>query len=324
MVKENPLIGKSEIYMVINKITGKKYIGQVACFYKRPNGRYDKMGLENRWKGHIHYAKNNIQGRGARCLMNNIQKYGFHNFIIKPIFICETEKANYWEIKFIRQYNTQTPNGMNIMKGGKNSPLAEITKQKLSESKKGKYCGNKNPMWGKHHKEETIFKIKNALIGKPLDESCKKNMSKSHQINKEKGNLPPRRKHNDLPKYIYYVQSKNKRGYEVRHHPTLKQKQFTMKTISLEENLKRAIYYLNDINNIANQKMQKQFQIYENLPRYIRHIQSERYSGFEVTNHPTLINKKWTSMKLSMEEKLNLAKKYLEEGSETRSLSVKP
>lgn len=256
--------------------------------------------------------------------MNNIQKYGSHNFIVKPIFICETEKANYWEIKFIRQYNTQTPNGMNIMKGGKNSPLAEITKQKLSESKKGKYCGEKNSMWGKHHTEETISKIKDALIGKPLDENRKKNMSKSHQLNKETGNLPPRRKHNDLPKYIYYVQSKNKRGYEVRHHPTLKQKQFTMKSISLEENLKRAIDYLKDIDNIANQKIQKQFQIYENLPRYVRHIQSERYSGFEVTNHPTLINKKWTSMKLSMEEKLHLAKKYLEEGSETRSLSVKP
>jgi len=142
MVKENPLIGKSEIYMVINKITGKRYIGQVACFYNNQN-RLKKAGIEFRWKNHCDYAKKNVQGRGSRCLMNNIQKYGAHNFMVKPIFICKTEMANYWEIKFIRQYNAQTPNGMNIMKGGKNSPLAEITKQKLSESKKGKYCGEK-------------------------------------------------------------------------------------------------------------------------------------------------------------------------------------
>lgn len=322
MVKEHPLIGKSEIYMVINKETGKRYIGQTQCYCKR-NNRYDKMGTEIRWKGHVHYAKKNIQGRGARCLMNNIRKYGEHNFIVKPIFICPTEQANYWEIKFIRQYDTQTPNGMNIMKGGKNSPLAEITKAKISEARKGKYTGENNPMWGKHHTTETILKIKDALLGKPLPDTTKINMSKAHKKNIEEGILPQRRKHNDLPKYIYHVKSKNKKGYEIRHHPTLKQKQFTMKTITLEENLQRAIDYLKDDSNIKNQKQKIEFETYKNLPRYIRHVYSEKYEGFEVKNHPTLSNKKWTNMKLTMEEKLNLAKKYLEEGSETKRLSVK-
>ena len=311
MVKDNPLIGKSEIYMVINKVTGKRYIGQVACFYMRPNGRYDKTGLEIRWKGHVHYAKRNVQGRGARCLMNNIQKYGEHNFIIKPIFICPTEQANYWEIKYIRQYDTQTPNGMNIMKGGKNSPLAEITKVKISEARKGKYSGENNPMWGKHHTEEAISKIKDALIGKPLPYTTKINMSKSHTKNMEEGILPPRRKHNDLPKYIYHVKSKIKAGYEIRHHPTLKQKQFIMKTITLEENLQRAIDYLKDTANVENQKKNIEFQTYDNFPRYIRHVRSEKFEGFEVKFHPSLVNKKWTNMKLSMEQKLDLAKQYL-------------
>lgn len=27
-------LDKSEIYMVINKITGKRYIGQVKCYYR--------------------------------------------------------------------------------------------------------------------------------------------------------------------------------------------------------------------------------------------------------------------------------------------------
>lgn len=322
MVQDCKLIGKSEIYMVINNITGKRYIGQVQCFYKRPNGRYDKMGCERRWLGHVTYAKSNVKGRGARYLMNSIQKYGKHNHSIKPIFICPTYQANYWEIKFIRQYKTQVPNGMNIMKGGKASPLAEETKRKLSEAKKGKYTGDKNPMFGKHHSKETVDKIKQALTGKPLTQKCKDNMSKAHQQNMELGKLPVRRKHNELPKYIYHVKSKNKQGYEIRHHPTLKQKQFTMKTVSLEENLQRAIAYLQDENNPNNQKTIIEQKEYKNLPRYVRYVRSEKFEGFEVKFHPKLPNKKWTNMKLTMEEKLNLANEYLDEGSETRRLSV--
>lgn len=322
MNNKNSLIGKSEIYMIINKINGKRYIGQVQCYYKRQNGSYNRVFSEKRWKDHCNYTKNNVQGRGARCLMNNIQKYGTHNFIIKPIFICPTNEANYWEIKYIRQYNTQVPNGMNIMKGGKNSPLTEETKQKLRDSKKGKYIGEKNPMWGKKHSVETIKKIKDSLIGKPLDQECKEKMSQSHKHNMENGKLPPRRKHNNLPKYIYHVKSSNKEGYEVRLHPTLKQKQFTMKTVTLEENLIRAIAYIKDENNPENQKIQNQISVYKNLPRYIRHVVSEKFQGFEVKGHATLKPKKWTNMKLSMEEKLQLAKNYLDEGSETKRLSV--
>jgi len=51
-------------------------------------------------------------------------------------------------------------------------------------------------------------------------------------------------------------------------------------------------------------------------------VSTEKFIGFEVKGHPTLQNKKWTNMKFSMEEKLKLAKDYLDEGSETRRLSV--
>jgi group I intron endonuclease len=321
MVKENALIDKSEIYMVTCNITGKKYIGQVQCYGKRQK-KLRRIGIEIRWKCHVSDAKQNTKGRGARYLKHNIQKYGQHNHTIKTIFICPTSQANYWEIKYIRQYNTQVPNGMNIMKGGKNSPLAEETKKKLSEAKKGKYTGDKNPMWGKHHTIETISKIKDALTGKPLTEECKTNMSIAHCKNKENGKLPPRRKYEELPKYIYHVKNKIKEGYEIRNHPILKQKQFTMKSIPLEENLKRAIEYLKDINNSKNFKEKREIKKYTNLPRYIHQIETEKFSGFEIKCHSKLKNKKWTSMKLSMEEKLKLAKEYLDESSETKRLSV--
>lgn len=315
----NNLIGKSEIYCITNIQTGKKYIGQAQCYYKNKDGNYYKAGYKKRFESHIYKAKNNTNG--CRYLSHSILKYGEQNHTIEVIFTCPTEEANYWEIEYIKKYNTVIPNGMNIMEGGKCAVHSDETKKLLSESKKGKYTGENNPMYGKKHTEETIEKIKDALTGVALTSECKANMSKSHQENLQAGKLPPRRKF-DLPKYIYHVKSKNKEGYEIRHHPKLKQKQFTAKTISLEENLQRAINYLKDENNPNNQKQEIQSKTYENLPRYIRQVRSEKYEGFEIKFHPTLANKKWTSMKMSMDEKLKIAKEYLDKGSETKSLSA--
>lgn len=318
---DNPLIGKSEIYMITNNVTGKKYIGQVKCMYG--NGKYFvKMGTEGRWKHHVADAKKDIQGRGARCLIHNIQKYGEDNFEVQALLTCSTQDANELEIKMIQQYNTQVPNGMNIMSGGKNAPIAEETKKKMSEAAQGKYAGVKNPMFGKKHKPETVEKIKQALTGVALAEDTKKNMSAAHTKRMEEGKLPPRRKHTDLPKYIYHVTSKDKDGYEIRHHPKLKRKQFVAKTLTMEQKLKQAEDYLKDINNPANQKEKQEFKTYDNLPRYVRHIRQENLEGFEVKFHPKLPNKKWTSKKLTMDQKLQLAKDYLESCSETKSLSV--
>ena len=138
----------------------------------------------------------------------------------------------------------------------------------------------------------------------------------------EKGILPPRRKYSELPKYIYHIVNSKKEGYEIRNHPKLKQRQFVSKKISLKENLQKAIAYIKDENNPENQKTQNEINVYNNLPRYVRHIVTEKYQGFEVKDHPTLKNKKWTSMKITMEEKLKLTKEYLEESSETKRLSV--
>jgi hypothetical protein len=315
------LLDKSEIYIIKNKITEKIYIGQVKCYYKTGT-TYIKAGCEYRLKHHIYMAKNKKKYNSATALIDSIIKYGAHNHDIKPIFICPNNKANYYEVKYIRQYNTQIPNGLNIMKGGKKCELEIETKKKLSESKKGCYTGNQNPMWGKCHSD--IFKEKMRLQqqGKILSKNIKKNMSITHNKNLNEGKLPPRRKHINLPKYIYYIKSQNKEGYEIRNHPILKQKQFVKKTISLEENLKLAILYLKDENNQNNFKQKRKYKEY-NVPQYVRQINSEKYEGFEVKNHPVKLNKKWTTMKLTMEEKLELVKKYLEESSETISLSVK-
>lgn len=129
---------------------------------------------------HVSDSKREDDERGARYLIKSIRKHGVDSHKVKTIFICPTTQANYYEVKFIRQYNTQVPSGLNIMKGGKNAPLAEETKKKLSEAKKGRYTGEQNPMFGKHHSEETREKIRQTQIGKVLPQSQKENMSKAH------------------------------------------------------------------------------------------------------------------------------------------------
>lgn len=283
---------KGEIYMITSP-NGKKYIGQTRCFYTS-NSRYIKAGSKKRFNDHIRCSKDdNVSTLLGRC----IRKYGSHNFKIKTLLICDKSKLNYFEVKYIRQYNTLMPNGLNMVKGG-------------------------GTIFGMEHSEETKQKIHETQLGKILPNSQKENMSKSHSENTKNGNLPPRRIH-DLPKYVYHVISKNKEGYEIRHHPILKQKQFTSKKITLNANLERAKQYIEDIDNINNKKVIKEIVKYDDLPRYIRQVTSEKYEGFEINFHPTFKNKKWTNMTLSMKQKLELAKEYLNtivngEGSETR------
>lgn len=247
MVKQKEtkqLLGKSEIYMITNNITGKKYIGQTKCYYIKKNGYYKLNGCEQRFHSHVSDSKYNKEGRGARCLINSLRYYGKHNHKVKPLFICDHSKANYYEIKFIRQYNTIVPNGMNIMKGGKACSLSEETKKKLSESKKGRYTGSDNPNYGKKTSEETKQKIREHHTGQKLPETTKENMRKSHKDRKDKGILPPRRKHNDLPKYIYHVINKQYEGYEVRNHSSLKNRKFCSMKSTMEEKLEQAKKYI--------------------------------------------------------------------------------
>jgi group I intron endonuclease len=275
---------KGEIYMLIAP-NDERYIGQTKCYYNF-NDILIKKGLNSRWKAHINYSKNN-----DTLLSKSIKKYGAHNFKTKILLICDISQLNYFEVKYIRQNKTYG-NGLNMTKGGSIK------------------SGLGNPTLGTHLSDETKQKIREALTGKILPQNVKDNMSKSHKENMINGNLPPRRIHN-LPKYIYHVISSNKDGYEIRNHPILKQKQFVSKQMTMEENLNRAIEYLKDTTTTINKKVIIESKKYENLPRFVRQIDNERYIGFEVKNHPTLKNKKWTNMKLSIDEKLKLVKDYL-------------
>ena len=202
---------KGEIYMIISP-NNKRYIGQTI------------FTCEKRWKRHIISANNN-----SNCILHKaIRKYGANNFIVKPIFICNLNELNYYEVKFIRKYNTFSPNGYNMTTGGQLNQFTDDVRKRISESLKG----NKNYFYGKHWSNEQKLKLLNTL-----------NLLNRTSINK------------NLPMYLHYYKRFNtckkgnsiKEGYVVQNHPILKSKTFCSMKLSMEQKLELAKNYLTNL-----------------------------------------------------------------------------
>ena len=159
------------IYMIINTINNKKYIGET------------KQSLNVRYSKHLSHArKNNRNGK----LYDAIREYGAENFKIELVEKCKYEdrhdREEYW-ISYYDSYN----NGYN------NAPRQYVTSKgyKFSEERKLEYSqkfkGENNPMYGKNVKdymdEGKICKWKENLSkarkGKKFSQSHKEQLSKS-------------------------------------------------------------------------------------------------------------------------------------------------
>lgn len=112
------------IIYLLTSPSGKRYIGQ------------SKHSIERRVSVHKSAAKMNTK---KNCIVLNaaIKKYGIEKFKKEILLICENEDLNLNEIKFIDFYDTLSPNGYNLTKGGDSfHNLSEFSKQKLSISMK--------------------------------------------------------------------------------------------------------------------------------------------------------------------------------------------
>ena len=140
-------------------------------------------------------------------------------------------------------YNMQTGGTLNkVMSDVSKKKMSDVSKKKMSESKKG----INNPNFGKPRSENTKNKISisktkenHHFYGLNLSEEHVKKLSFSHK-----------KYDKDLPMYISFYagnpQNYQSPGYVVSNHPTIKNKFFTSKKLSLEEKLKLAIKYLNE------------------------------------------------------------------------------
>ena len=143
------------IYLIVNKVNGKTYIGQ---------RKSSKEWYEDKYMG------------SGKYLYNAKQKYGIENFEKFLIQYCyskeETDKAErFW----IAEYRKRGKAEYNIADGGQGGNLGEEVNKKKSEKLKGRTPWIK----GKHHSEETKRKIGKKSKGRLHSEETKKKLSEA-------------------------------------------------------------------------------------------------------------------------------------------------
>lgn len=152
------------IYEIVNKANGKKYIGQSIDIY----GRFKSH------KNHLCKGTSN-----STLLQRAWNKYGEDCFEFRVLEKCDEDCLDERERCYIALFDT-TNNGYNVESGGNsNKHLSQETRDKLSAAHIGKSLtqetrnkmstsriGDKNPMYGKHHTEETKEKIRKNNMGK--------------------------------------------------------------------------------------------------------------------------------------------------------------
>ena len=165
------------VYVHINKINGKVYVGQTV-HGNRPHKRWDNG---NGYKNCPYFYK-------------AIRKYGWDNFDHEVVASNLTaQEADNFEILLIDMLNTTDGDvGYNIEPGGvKNKSMSDATKKKLSEDRVGdknpmygvRLLGEKNGMYGKklseEHKKKLLDAARKANVGKTLSEETKRKLSES-------------------------------------------------------------------------------------------------------------------------------------------------
>jgi len=131
------------VYIYINLINGKKYVGQTI---QKNNKRYNQH-------------KN---GKDNLLLHNAINKYGIENFGIFTHQYSE-DKLTEYEDFLVEKLNTLKPYGYNLIKPETPYKHHEDSKKKISESLKGeKSPSAKNP---EEEKQLILNKHPNCIIG---------------------------------------------------------------------------------------------------------------------------------------------------------------
>jgi hypothetical protein len=148
------------VYLITNLVNRKQYVGE-----------HSTNNLNDNYFGSSSYLK------------NVIKKYKKKNFKIQILEYFETKQEAFSaQEKYIYEYNTLIPNGYNISPtGGTNEcggSMNEISKQRLSKTRKEKYCGvgEKNGMFRK-----SVYDIWIEKFGKEEADRLNKNKKEKHK-----------------------------------------------------------------------------------------------------------------------------------------------
>lgn len=156
------------IYVRTNLVNGKQYVGQTVDFKSR----------EREWRCYkAEYAGDYIN--------NARKKYGIENWSVEILKVCgDEDDLNKLEEYYIKKLNTRRPFGYNLTDGGygnKGHIVTETTKQKISETLKGKYVGEKSWTYGRKLTEVQKQHLREIHLGKKLSEEHKKKIGEGNK-----------------------------------------------------------------------------------------------------------------------------------------------
>jgi hypothetical protein len=265
------------IYLISSTATPLAYIGQT------------KNPPKERWRNHVNCArqlKKHLENplletkfkEKHSYLYNSMALHGIDTFTMQVLIEVPNEELDYYEIEYIKMYNTLRPNGLNLSTGGGHFQHNEVTKRLMSQ----KAIENAPKLIDKWRKPETQ--------GLPM-----------YIIYVDK--KPQKATH------------RGRQGYAISNHPKCKWKAFDIKKHgSLEACKVAAIAFLEMVekSDIPNEFTQRKKN--PDLPIGITRFRN----GYKVLKKINGIEYKKTfeGKTLSDETKLEAAKKYLKEITE--------
>lgn len=197
---DNNVIG--EIYMIINLINMKVYIGQTVSHRKNRN-KYRPFGYIKRMKEHISEA--NYQNKQHEsCFLNNaIRKYGDDNFSVELLLRCSLNETDQYEQHYINLYGSLYPHGYNLTIGGKGQfAVVLINSDDIDEKIKKEKVQYK-------HSDDTKKKISMRLTHAKSTVQSRQQLSDNTQIQHDKNKIAKfahvKIDHNNLDQYIYPI-----------------------------------------------------------------------------------------------------------------------
>ncbi len=167
------------IYSATNKINGKRYIGKT---------KFDPP--THRWNQHLAAAKKGPKDnkRFQPYFHRAIRKHGRDNFSFDIIHTFDDNEVDAWmqaEKDYIKKYRSnERDHGYNLTDGGDGVPgwkASPAVRRRMSERRKGKYVGNKNPFWGKRHSD----RVRKLLSGKAAKRTGRRNPFHGRRHSKE-------------------------------------------------------------------------------------------------------------------------------------------
>ena len=158
------------IYLLMNVVTGKCYVGQTTGL------------LESRFKRHV---KDAVNGSDV-YLHRSIRKYGADNFVKRTLQRCTEPLLDAFERHYIQQLGTLAPHGYNLTKGGDGGGYGRRSKRERKLI--GKKIAASNA-WRDQSNEKKEFyettegvacraRISKALTGRRLSDKVRANHSK--------------------------------------------------------------------------------------------------------------------------------------------------